>query len=376
MSTRRPKRKKIRNGKSAKSVKKRKAAKGKKPKKAHELPEPLGLDLIGYWASGSAEDPTGYPDPRDLVGTWEPTDRQNVIAYLASGIAFRNYMGPSHCRLCESPLGAAELSDGTWAWPEGLEHYVEAHNIRLPEAFVDTARRAHGQVPQSAKETLGRPQLWVEAGAGGMPVEEAPGRPIFMRAGQWLDWSMEQTEARPAPDAISTEDARRLCTELSHRTWTAQIEEMHGRWRVVCVGSESDPPDIFYTERRSRDDLERRLLTWRHPDPDALLHPRAAHAIAEEYDGSWGSARLVAGSEYLWLIWVKPPGADNPTEAEIKQVLDGNPQLGWAAFMPNGAKALPAPHMDEKNWRFALERIRKEFQAPGGGAPKKGNGHS
>lgn len=28
------------------------------------------------------------------------------------------------------------MTDGVWGWPEGLDHYVEVHNIRLPDEFL------------------------------------------------------------------------------------------------------------------------------------------------------------------------------------------------------------------------------------------------
>lgn len=41
--------------------------------------------------------------------------------------------GTSFCRVCGQANGSAELTDGVrFVWPEGLAHYVEAHNVRLP----------------------------------------------------------------------------------------------------------------------------------------------------------------------------------------------------------------------------------------------------
>lgn len=33
-------------------------------------------------------------------------------------------------------LGCAERTDGIFVWPEGLVHYVESHDVRLPEEFT------------------------------------------------------------------------------------------------------------------------------------------------------------------------------------------------------------------------------------------------
>jgi len=37
-------------------------------------------------------------------------------------------------------MGSRELTDGEWIWPEGLAHYVEHHDVILPDAFVDHCR--------------------------------------------------------------------------------------------------------------------------------------------------------------------------------------------------------------------------------------------
>ena len=32
------------------------------------------------------------------------------------------------------------MTDGVWLWPEGLYHYVEDHNVRLPKEFISHIR--------------------------------------------------------------------------------------------------------------------------------------------------------------------------------------------------------------------------------------------
>ena len=36
-------------------------------------------------------------------------------------------------------MGSREHWDGAWVWPEGLAHYVECHDVCLPEEFVQRA---------------------------------------------------------------------------------------------------------------------------------------------------------------------------------------------------------------------------------------------
>lgn len=43
-------------------------------------------------------------------------------------------------------LGCCTHTDGVWAWPEGLAHYVECHHVRPPSAFVAHALATTSQL--------------------------------------------------------------------------------------------------------------------------------------------------------------------------------------------------------------------------------------
>ncbi len=51
-------------------------------------------------------------------------------------------------------MGCSDLSDGVWMWPRGLAHYVEKHNVKLPDAFVHTMRAHEWQIPQEFAERV------------------------------------------------------------------------------------------------------------------------------------------------------------------------------------------------------------------------------
>jgi hypothetical protein len=92
------------------------------------------LKLIGYWTTGAS---SALPDPRLLVDEgWDADERRLVAQYLACGTVARTFMGRSPCRICGVPNGFMELTDWTYAWPEGLAHYVEVHAVRLPREIV------------------------------------------------------------------------------------------------------------------------------------------------------------------------------------------------------------------------------------------------
>jgi hypothetical protein len=118
--------------------------------------------LIGYWRAGpssvvpypkdseqaqayerSRQEKLGWPDPADFVdAAWDSDARRAVLHHLETGTLVNQTRGLSQCRLCGRENGSAEMTDGAYAWPEGLAHYVREHAVRLPQAFVDhvTAR--------------------------------------------------------------------------------------------------------------------------------------------------------------------------------------------------------------------------------------------
>lgn len=80
-----------------------------------------------------------YPDPRGLIDPdfWKWNGlKTKTIEYLKSGTPCNHYRGFSSCRICNRILGTFERTDGVWAWPDMLEHYVQSHDVRLPEEFL------------------------------------------------------------------------------------------------------------------------------------------------------------------------------------------------------------------------------------------------
>lgn len=95
-----------------------------------------GLTPVGFWWTGTM---SKLPHPRDLIDrSWNPRERDVVLAYVRDG-QFRGqaYMGGAWCRLgCAGMFGSADMSDGVYVWPEGLEHYIGRHGVRPPGDFV------------------------------------------------------------------------------------------------------------------------------------------------------------------------------------------------------------------------------------------------
>jgi hypothetical protein len=111
---------------------------------------------VGYWkgVSDRHEQPEDrFPDPADLVSPgWAGGDRDAIVAYLRAGRTFIPWRGHSYCRfrcgIDRTAMGSRCLTDGEWVWPEGLAHYVEVHEVRLPDEFVDGMRRRGWRIPE------------------------------------------------------------------------------------------------------------------------------------------------------------------------------------------------------------------------------------
>ena len=97
----------------------------------------MKLISVGYWKSD--EEPH-LPDPTTL-----PQIRQSikplVLRYLLYGDTHIRWKGYSHCRfnwgIKDFDMGSTCITDKTYLWPEGLYHYVDKHNVSLPQDFID-----------------------------------------------------------------------------------------------------------------------------------------------------------------------------------------------------------------------------------------------
>src|SRR5215472_4632440 len=97
---------------------------------------------IGLWRR---EDHLEWPDPTDMVDpSWDVEERSLVATYLRNGAPSPSFMyrklpggtmeAGERCQLCEGDevISFNWDTDGTYVWPDGLDHYVETHSVRLP----------------------------------------------------------------------------------------------------------------------------------------------------------------------------------------------------------------------------------------------------
>jgi hypothetical protein len=116
--------------------------------------------LIGYWQGPLAQD--GYPDVRDFIDVGVAAERRAELStYLRSGTTFVASAGFSVCRICGVDNGSTELTDGeNFVWPQGLAHYVEMHDVWLP----DDVAAAAGRGPARPVDLLMFEQALIETG--------------------------------------------------------------------------------------------------------------------------------------------------------------------------------------------------------------------
>jgi hypothetical protein len=96
------------------------------------------LFIIGYWHS--LHEPE-FPHPQDFVDAdWDAATRKKIIAYLKNAPFLPKVVTEeSWCRFNCGKIanGSREHTDGKYVWPEGLAHYLEMHQVRLPDVIVN-----------------------------------------------------------------------------------------------------------------------------------------------------------------------------------------------------------------------------------------------
>jgi hypothetical protein len=129
------------------------------------------LEVLGFWFNEQA--PTSLPRPQLLVGGLSVQDRNLLVSYLRQGKTLVRYPEPSFCRFAcgEAEMGRADLTDGTFVWPEGLAHYLDRHDVRLPQHFLTHVQQRNGSL-----------------------APFTPPKPTFglFDTGPWLAWGIEQ----------------------------------------------------------------------------------------------------------------------------------------------------------------------------------------
>lgn len=94
----------------------------------------------------------GRPDGESLKAVLQPTagaDDAKLVEYLKAGKTMMVAAGPVRDVLANGIIGTlAILTDGEYAWPSDLAHYIERHHARAPLEFVEHARAHRFVIPE------------------------------------------------------------------------------------------------------------------------------------------------------------------------------------------------------------------------------------
>lgn len=205
------------------------------------------MRMIGYWMDDLREE--GLCLPQELVGDLHPGVRAYLAEYLDSGTPFQVYLGYSWCRfscgVLHEKMGSGELTDGVWAWPEGLSHYVRAHGILLPPEFIEHAisRKRPEINPKITPPTLD----------------------------YWLGWCAEHrspeflerlSRARAEADKLAEE-------KLEEHA--AQMAAQHGLSDQQCLWKGCDRPALIGAYICARHSLDERMIRNGCYSPSGLI---------------------------------------------------------------------------------------------------------
>lgn len=111
------------------------------------------LVRIGYWSGRKGQ--SELPWPGDLVDNdWDPAERNRVANYIESSAVHTMWRGLSRCRLCGYDRnGSTCRSDGIYLFPEGFANYVQDHNVRPSDDFIEHVQaRTKDRTPVNRRE--------------------------------------------------------------------------------------------------------------------------------------------------------------------------------------------------------------------------------
>jgi hypothetical protein len=86
------------------------------------------------------DEPSQYPLLTEFQEPeWRLAESRKIVNYLNSAPnVLVTCAGQMSCPLCGLVLSRGSWrSDGVWLWPDDLGHYVEMHQVTLPDRFAD-----------------------------------------------------------------------------------------------------------------------------------------------------------------------------------------------------------------------------------------------
>lgn len=97
------------------------------------------LKPLGFPADDASDDPRNILRLLDRRAASPHPDEARIAEYLRNAPPYIVSPGVTFDVLDRSgPIGSGTiLTDGEWAWPDDLAHYLEAYHVELPKPFLD-----------------------------------------------------------------------------------------------------------------------------------------------------------------------------------------------------------------------------------------------
>jgi hypothetical protein len=103
--------------------------------------------------------------------------KEQIVDFLQNGNIVTMYLGNSSCRfncgISSLEMGNSTLTDGKFIWPAGYYHYIESHNLAIPELFLQRMMKNNFQYKENNKISPTSP----------------------MDISHWLDWCKENQKS-------------------------------------------------------------------------------------------------------------------------------------------------------------------------------------
>lgn len=97
------------------------------------------LKKEGFWYS---KETPGFPMPVANATPWEGKNEfLSKLSKIEEKAVIIRYRGWSVCRICSKHNGSTEFNLAGWCWPSGFRHYVEEHNVKPSNEFLNFVLR-------------------------------------------------------------------------------------------------------------------------------------------------------------------------------------------------------------------------------------------
>ena len=85
---------------------------------------------------------------------WKVENIERIIRYLQKSPVYIVCIGKPEIWICDicgglvSKDNSLHLSDGTWVWPSGIEHFICRHSLVLPPKMIEHIRSRRYNLPK------------------------------------------------------------------------------------------------------------------------------------------------------------------------------------------------------------------------------------